>query len=100
MYLQGTEDAIFDGCTWNQVGGNGLILSNYNRRANISGCHFHHIGDSAIISLGTTRFHETHNTSSLSADLLDGTDGNHPEDSFISSNLFREIGIFGKQTSA
>ena len=50
--------------------------------------------------VGSTRFASTHNKSSDSLDLMDGTNLEQPRGTLFDHNVVREVGVFGKQTSA
>lgn len=83
--IEGTVNTTILGCTFWSPGGNGLILSRYNRNALISSNEFAYAGESAIVSAGQT-------------DLIDGTEGNWPANTMISYNLMRELGLYTKQS--
>ena len=50
--LTGTEDISIVDCEFDQVGGNAVFCSNYNRRPLIKGCHIHDIGASGVCFVG------------------------------------------------
>lgn len=86
--LEGTVGAVVDGCTFWSPGGNGLILSGFNRNATISRSEFAYAGDSAIVSAGRTN-------------LIDGiSNPDQPSGSLIAYNIMREIGLYTKQSGA
>ncbi len=87
VFAEGVDGLTIKNCLFDSMGGNGLLLSNYIRRAVIDGNEFKRSGDSAILSVG-------------SANLIDGTSGNQPRGTLITNNLIYEMGIFGKQTAA
>ena len=58
----------------------------YNRAATVSDSEFVWVGESGIVSVGTT-------------DRIDGTKGDQPRGNQILRNLIHEVGIFGKQTA-
>ena len=74
------------------------MLSDYVRDASITDSEFVWLGDSAVATLGSTRFARTGNQHG--DDVMDATDGEHPECVTFSRNLVHEIGVYGKQTSA
>ena len=86
LELVDARNVTVEGCTFEQVGGNGVLLSNAVVGSVIDGNHFHRTGDSAIVSVGTVMG-------------MNGTAATFPDSNVISSNLMHEIGIFGKQTS-
>ena len=87
LFAEGVDGLVVQNCLFFSPGGNGLFLSNYVRNAVIEGNEFVYVGDSAIAAAG-------------SAKLIDGTLENQPRGNQIISNLVREIGIWGKETSA
>lgn len=100
IFATGTAGLLVEGCHFDRLGGNGLMLSAKNRDATISGSEFSWIGDNAIAQMGTVKFDRTENMDPMSNDLMDATDGYHPEGTTVQSCLFREIGVYGKQVSA
>lgn len=52
VLLNGTQDCHITDCEFDQNGGNAVFVSNYNRRASISGCHIHDAGGSGICFVG------------------------------------------------
>ena len=50
--LTGTEDVSILDCEFDQVGGNAIFVSNYNRRTLVQGCHVHDTGASGICFVG------------------------------------------------
>lgn len=74
------------GCTFEQIGGNGILLSNAARDNQITNNEFVQCGDSAVVSIG-------------SSVGVDGTGQTYPARNLISNNHMHEIGVYGKQTS-
>ena len=52
LYLAGTEDFHAVNCTFDQLGGNCIFVSNYNRRFRASQCHMANAGASGIAFVG------------------------------------------------
>merc|ERR1712079_743961 len=50
IFIEGTEDVTIDGCVFDRLDGNGVMISGYNRRTTISNSDFSFIGGSAIAS--------------------------------------------------
>jgi len=86
LVLQDAEAVAVAGCTFDQVGGNGLLLSNHVVGAQVTDCEFVHSGDSAIILLGATNG-------------IDGSAPTYPNGNTIARNHMHEVGVYGKQTS-
>lgn len=87
VFLEYTQDVLVDNCQFWRLGGNGLFLSDWNRRTKITNNEFAWIGDSAIALLGSTRY-------------ADATDSNFPKGTLIEGNIIHEIGLYTKQVSA
>ena len=73
-------------CLFDQVGGNGVLLSRHVARANVSHNEFVASGDSAVVSAGV-------------ADGIDGTAPTYPTGNTVSHNHVHDYGVYGKQTS-
>ena len=83
VFLQGTENAVIDGCGFERLDGNALMVSGYNRAATVSDSDFSFIGGNAVAAWGYTN--ETENDPGRAYPLenwpeagVDGTDGEHP----------------------
>ena len=74
------------GCTFDQIGGNGVLLSNAARDCQLTRNEFVQCGDSAIVSIGSSAG-------------VDGTAQTYPARNLIANNHMHEIGVYGKQTS-
>jgi hypothetical protein len=73
-------------CTFKQIGGNGVLLSNSVQNTTIHANEFVQVGDSAVVSVGS------------SVGIV-GTAPTFPRGNVISNNHMHEIGLYGKQTS-
>ena len=73
IFLQGTEEVSFDGCTFDRLDGNGVFISGYNRNVTIMNSDFSFIGGNAIASWGFTN--ETEGDNHPQA----GIDGKHKD---------------------
>ena len=84
VFLQGTEGALIDGCTFDRLDGNGVMISGYNRYATVQHSDFSYMGGNAIASWGFTNETDTDpgrpGVAILNAPQagVDGTDGEHP----------------------
>ena len=105
VFLQGTENASFDGCTFERLDGNGVMVSGYNRYATVSNSDFAFVGGNAVAAWGYTNETatdpgrpgvaiENHPTAGV-----DGTDGEHPLFTTVTGCSAREIGLYEKQSS-
>ena len=85
--LAGTERTTISDCLFDRMGGNGLVVADYNRNTTIKGNSFRKLGDSAILLVG-------------SAELLDTTGGDQPRFTTIEGNTAYDYGLLGKQVAA
>ena len=84
LVIEGAVGVTVSDCLFDSVGGHGIVLSDFVRHATIEKSEFRWIGDSAIVSLGSTA-------------LLDATAELYPIGNRIISNLIHEVGIYAKQ---
>jgi len=84
--MSGTEGVSISGCTFSAPGGNGLMISGYNRAAAIVSNEFSFTGSNAIVSAG------------LGGWRLDAGSPEYPEGTLVQGNVGREIGVYVKQS--
>ncbi len=95
VFLEGTAGLTVQACGWWRIGGNALMLSRRHTDATVEGNSFAWLGGSAVALWGWTdelRDGGVHG--------VDGTGGFFPRRTTIAGNLFREIGVWEKQSSA
>lgn len=105
--FDGAADCSVTDCEFTRLGGNGVLLSNYNRRVRVADSLFTDIGDSAVLVVGADdavrelRVHRTHHVPlDQLTDLEPGPKSpNYPGDCSIHNNLMYRLGIFGKQVA-
>ena len=106
VFLEGTEDCQLVDCQFDQVGGNAIFVSKYNRRFRISGCDIHDTGASAVAFVGDPQavrnpLYEYGQRQSL--EQIDREPGprtdNYPADCVVEDCLIRGIGLVEKQAS-
>ncbi|TWU35034.1 right-handed parallel beta-helix repeat-containing protein [Novipirellula artificiosorum] len=102
--LTGTENVQLLDCEFDQVGGNAIFASNYNRRLLVKGCHIHDTGASGICFVGDPnavrdplfQYGEKNDLSKI-----DRTPGpktnNYPADSMVADCLIHGIGRVERQ---
>ena len=93
VFLEGTRGVTVSNCNFTRLDGNALLVSGFNRNATVATNTFSWIGDNAVIVWG-----KTNETAANPLEGFDGTDGNHPQFTRVSSNVIREIGIYEKQS--
>ena len=95
LFVEGTEGATLSNLSFVRVDGNALMLSRYHRDAAVRGCDFSFLGGSAVALWGWTD-----ELSDGGVHGVDSTAGDFAWNTTIERNLFREIGIWEKQSSA
>jgi len=86
VVLNGTEHVTMRGCAFVRVDGNAILLTGYNRFAEIRRCEFAWIGDTAVAGWGDT-------------DEDDGSGGEQPRHTLLADNFAHDVGIWEKQSS-
>ena len=106
IYVTGTEDFCVANCTFDQLGGNCIFVSNYNRRFSASQCHiaeagasgFAFVGDPAAVRNPLFTFDNPHTVEQL--DKTPGPLTNHyPADCTVEDCLIYRTGRVEKQTA-
>ena len=88
VVLQGTSEVVVVGSRFTQLGGNALVVSNYNVNATIVYCEFSWLGESAIVLVGQS-------------DGIDGVSNvEQPTRTHIESNLAHDFSVYVKQGDA
>eukprot|EP01083_Nonionella_stella_P053420 141314_1 len=99
----GAENVTVSDNLFSRCDGNAVFIFNYNRNISVTHNEFVWIGDSCIVSWGSTEgidFPELDAKNVRYAGMgIDGTGGNQPRFLNISYNIAHEIGIFEKQSS-
>jgi len=104
VLLTGTEDIAILDSTFDQVGGNAVFVSNYNRRVLIKGCHIFDAGASGVCFVGDPdavrdplfEYGQRNDLSKI--DRTPGPKSNHyPVDSVVEDCLIRGIGRVERQ---
>ncbi|MFC1712393.1 HEAT repeat domain-containing protein [Candidatus Poribacteria bacterium] len=103
VFMEGAEDCAIEDCFFYWIGGNGVFISNYNRRVRVSGCEFGTVADNAICLVGSVRAVRSPSTWSQHVKNPDRTVGpanlDYPARCLIHNNRIRSIGTIGKQTA-
>ena len=85
--LNGTARVTIQDCNFSRVDGNAVFLGGRNSYTSIMDSEFSWVGDTAIALWGES-------------EEWDARGGNYPNSTLISGNVFRELGIHEKQSSA
>ena len=106
FFLTGATDVTIENCFFDQVGGNGVFVNNFNRRVQVKGCHILGAGASGVCFVGnpdTVRnplFEYQERLAYENIDLIPGPKGDDlPEDCSVSDCLIHEIGVVEKQAT-
>jgi hypothetical protein len=89
---------VVQGCVFERLDGNAVIVSGYNRNAVIDSCEFAWNGDTCIAEWGRTRGTPVDGPDG-GQDGWDATNGDQPRYTQITNNFAREMGIWEKQSS-
>lgn len=103
-FLTGTEQVAIRDTEFDQVGGNAIFVSNYNRRVLVEGCHIHDTGASGVCFVGDPEavrnplfeYGKTNNLSQIDRTPGPKTD-NYPADSVVADCLIHGIGLVERQ---
>ncbi len=104
FFLTGSEDIQILDTEFDQVGGNAVFVSNYNRRTLIQGCHIHDVGGSGVCFVGDPDavrdpLFEYHEKNDLAK--IDRTPGpktnNYPAAGVVSDCLIHGVGRVERQ---
>lgn len=105
--FDGAEDCVLRECAFTGLGGNGVLLSNYNRDVEVSGSHFSNLGESAVLVVGSdaaVRELRVHRSPHVPLDQLTDTapgpkTPEYPANCRIQDNLMHDLGVFCKQVA-
>lgn len=106
VLLEGTENCKISDCIFEGIGGNAIMLSQYNQYDTISGCHIYHIGANAISVIGDTKAVRSPSfayQNYVRYEEMDKTPGplnnNFSQQCLVSDNLIHDIGEIEKQVA-
>lgn len=106
VLFDGTANCKITDCSFTGLGGNAIMLSNYNLKDSITGCYVAHIGASAICFVGNksaVRSPLFNYNESLTYDKIDKIPGalnyDYPQDCVVANNLFHHLGEIEKQAT-
>ncbi|HMF70621.1 MAG TPA: PDZ domain-containing protein [Flavitalea sp.] len=106
IYIEGGRDILITRCKFEQLGGNAIVVSKYNRRINIEHNYIHHIGASAISFVGdpaAVRSPVFEYADAVPFEKMDTVSGpktqNYPSECLAFDNLIHNIGTIEKQVA-
>jgi hypothetical protein len=97
LYAEGTEGLVVAGCAFSRLDGSALMAYGHHRGLRVEGCEFSWVGESGVVLWGETAGAEG---AGVAGDGPDGTAMRQPWGSALEGNLFRELGIYEKQSAA
>jgi hypothetical protein len=106
VLMDGTQNCRITDCTFTGLGGNAIMVSDYNKRDTINGCLIDSIGASAICFVGdpkAVRSPSFRNGDYVLYDQMDKTPGpltnDYPRECLAADNLIHNIGRIEKQAT-
>ncbi|MFC1596458.1 right-handed parallel beta-helix repeat-containing protein [Planctomycetota bacterium] len=106
IFFSGAEDCALEDCRLDQLGGNAVFASNYNRRITVRGCHIAEAGANGVAFVGdpeAVRSPLFEYDQRQSVDEIDKTPGpktrNFPSDCLVEDCLIYRTGRVEKQTA-
>jgi len=106
VFLTGAEDCIISDCEFDQLGGNSIFVSNYNRRIAVKGCHIHASGASGVCFVGDPAavrnplFEYNQRQSYKDIDMTPGPKSdNYPADCIVDDCLIHNVSVVEKQAT-
>lgn len=106
VLFDGTENCRISDCEFSGLGGNAIMLSNYNYHDTISGCYLHDMGASAVCFVGDVKavrspnFRYEDHTPYAQLDKTPGpATNNYPRECAAINNLIHHAGEIEKQAT-
>ncbi|NML21738.1 PDZ domain-containing protein [Pseudoflavitalea sp. G-6-1-2] len=106
ILMNGTENCVVKNCSFIGIGGNAIMLSNYNKKDTVMGCHIAHIGANAVALIGdpkALRSPSFRYEDFIPYNKLDKTPGpltnNYPQECVVTDNLLHDLGQLEKQAT-
>ncbi len=107
VLLDGVEDCAIDDCTLDGLGGNGIFVSNYARRVEVTACKISEAGGNGVCFVGDSQavrsprfeYHETFDFDEIDKEPGPKTE-NYPKDCRVHDCLITRIGRVHKQSAA
>jgi hypothetical protein len=104
IFMQNAENILIENCTFDQVGGNGIFMSGYNRRNVVYNNDFISTGASCVALMGlrsSVRCPSAQSATPTCTDRtpgpVDNVNGEFPRYCRVDNNMMNKLGIFEKQ---
>ncbi len=102
LFIQNAENVTVKNCFFDQIGGNGVFMSGYNRNHLVYNNEFTNTGASGVLSIGLQSAVRTPSTWTTQINTItDNTPGpltaDYPQNITINNNLMTNVGVFEKQ---
>ena len=106
VVIDGAEDCAVEDCEFDQVGGNGVFVNNYNRRVVVRGTHIHGAGASGVCFVGDPKsvlnplfeYGQRQNYADIDKTPGPKTD-NHPAECAVEDCLIHTVSVVEKQAT-
>ncbi len=106
ILLEGTEGCKISDCAFEGIGGNAIMVSNYNKYDTITGCHIFNTGANAVCFVGDSKAVRSPSfgyENFVPFSELDKTPGsltnNFPQECVVTDNLIHDLGDIEKQAT-
>ncbi|MFN5423703.1 MAG: right-handed parallel beta-helix repeat-containing protein [bacterium] len=105
IVYNGAENCEIIDCEFDQVGGNTILVNNYNKNIKVKGCYIHHSGASGVVFVGDTNSirNPLFGYQPQAYENLDMTKGpktkNYPTDCLVEDCIITMTGRVEKQTA-
>jgi hypothetical protein len=113
LFLKGAENCTIEDCSFEYLGGNGVFMSEYNRKNSVKSCQFVHTGESAVCFVGSpsaVRFYQTWDDKEIKGknwlEMRKGMDlkpgpktPDYPKNCVVENCVMHDFGDVGKQVA-
>lgn len=107
VFMENTEDICIQGCSFEDIGGNGITMSGYNQENTVDDCSFAHVGATGVLVMGKlsavrdASAYDGENHKTQIQDFVPGpASEDYPRRIRIENSYFYDIGTYEKQTAA
>lgn len=105
--LENTQNIQIKNCCFNDIGGNAILMSGYNKGNVVDWCDFTGVGATGVLLFGKMSAvrdpscYDGENNKTIIADYTPGPkDENYPRQNVVANCYFYDIGVYEKQTAA